>query len=76
MLENADPALVIVESADGKPGAVRALTGAPVHDFEAVWDEVTELASRRARVAVPSEINPADLAALVYTSGSTAGRRP
>ncbi|MET8145405.1 AMP-binding protein [Sphaerisporangium sp. NPDC005288] len=72
VLENADPALVIIESAGGKPDAVRALTGAPVHDFEAVWDEVTELASRRARVAVPSEINPSDLAALVYTSGSTA----
>ncbi|MEV4114459.1 AMP-binding protein [Nonomuraea sp. NPDC049695] len=72
VLENADPALVIVESAGGKPDAVRALTGAAVHDFETAWDEVTELASRGARVAVPSEINPADLAALVYTSGSTA----
>ncbi|MER7364655.1 AMP-binding protein [Nonomuraea wenchangensis] len=72
VLENADPALVIVASADGKPDDVRALTGAPVHDFRTVWDEVTELASRGARGTVPSEIDPADLAALVYTSGSTA----
>lgn len=72
VLENADPALVLAESAGGRPDAVRALTEAPVHGFDAVWAEITGLASQGARAAVTKEIDPADPAALVYTSGSTA----
>ncbi|GAB2964026.1 AMP-binding protein [Nonomuraea fastidiosa] len=72
VLENANPALVLAESAGGRPDAVRALTEAPVHGFDAVWAEITGLASQGARAAVTKEIDPADPAALVYTSGSTA----
>ena len=63
VLDNAEPRLII-----GKGAAIREVTATiPVHDIDAVWPDVQE------QDAGPfvHEVQPTDLAVLIYTSGST-----
>ncbi|WP_447002592.1 AMP-binding protein [Saccharothrix isguenensis] len=66
VLANADPVLVVGgDNAD----LMRSWTNAPVSDVDDMWDGIAQLEGGRA----PAEdVTPDLLAALVYTSGSTA----
>ncbi|AHH94853.1 AMP-binding protein [Kutzneria albida] len=69
VLDNADPALVVVD--DASVQRVSELTQVPVIGFGEVWNQVQGL-RMSGRSAVPVEVLPEDIAVLVYTSGSTA----
>jgi acyl-CoA synthetase (AMP-forming)/AMP-acid ligase II len=47
------------------------IDAAPVHDFDDTWAEVLDIA-RKPAVPITTVVEPTDLAALIYTSGSTA----
>ncbi|MFD9965305.1 AMP-binding protein [Amycolatopsis sp. NPDC058986] len=69
VLASAEPRLVV---ADGSVvGALREVTETPVHELTSCWREVARLRELGKRAA-PVEIHPDDVAALLYTSGSTA----
>ncbi|WP_260192590.1 AMP-binding protein [Actinophytocola gossypii] len=68
VLENADPRLVVVD--DSGVERMREATLLPVHEAGKVWRETASLTGLRA--ASPARPVPTDLAALIYTSGSTA----
>ncbi|MFJ3219857.1 AMP-binding protein [Kitasatospora sp. NPDC086801] len=69
VLANAEPALVVAPSA--AVDTLAGLTGVPVHAVEDVWLEVERLTGDT-EVPLDPGIGPDDIAALVYTSGSTA----
>jgi acyl-CoA synthetase (AMP-forming)/AMP-acid ligase II len=64
VVENAEPALVVADDVE----RMRTATTLPVHEAGAVWREISAYAGRTA----PQSVLPTDLAALIYTSGSTA----
>nr|WP_245984448.1 AMP-binding protein [Streptomyces tateyamensis] len=67
VLANAEPALAI---GTGKQAQVlRARAEVPVHELTELWPQVLELTGRPFEEQPP---RPTDLAALIYTSGSTA----
>ncbi|MFC4535728.1 AMP-binding protein [Sphaerisporangium dianthi] len=71
VLGNAEPALIVSTG----PAAERLsrIASVPVHDLRRMWPEIEALAERDAPAAgaVPA-VRPEDVAALIYTSGSTA----
>ncbi|MGQ4491077.1 AMP-binding protein [Streptomyces sp. SAS_281] len=69
VLDNAEPALVIGDAASA-PG-LRESTAVAVHELSVVWPHIEALATREPE-AVTVDVQPEDIAALVYTSGSTA----
>ncbi|WP_158839671.1 AMP-binding protein [Saccharothrix deserti] len=66
VLTNAEPAAVIAEGAAVE--RMRRVTGVPVHDLADIRPRIEELHGTRTE----AEVLPDDIAALVYTSGSTA----
>jgi len=66
VVENAAPALVVADHVE----PMREATTLPVHETGAVWREITAHSGRTA--PPPARPAPTDLAALIYTSGSTA----
>jgi acyl-coenzyme A synthetase/AMP-(fatty) acid ligase len=69
VLENSEPALVIADAV--AQTNLRDLTTVPVHSLADVWREVTRRADRGVHIE-GGGTEPADIAVLVYTSGSTA----
>ncbi|MEU3457844.1 AMP-binding protein [Micromonospora sp. NPDC006766] len=69
VVRDADPALII--ATPELAGNLRELDAAPLHDFDDVCLEVLNM-SRGPRSPQTVEVWPTDLAALIYTSGSTA----
>lgn len=69
VLENAEPVLVIGDAASA-PG-LRENTAVPVHDISVAWTHILAVADRTPE-PVDVEVGVEDVAALVYTSGSTA----
>ncbi|RZS32713.1 acyl-CoA synthetase (AMP-forming)/AMP-acid ligase II [Herbihabitans rhizosphaerae] len=69
VIANAEPELVIGDSTS--VGPLREATDLPVYDLADVWREVVHLHSRGTPVE-PAAVTPNDVAALIYTSGSTA----
>ena len=69
VLASAEPRLVVAD--DAVSGALREVTDAPVHDLASCWRDVETLRELGKRSA-PVQVHPDDLAALLYTSGSTA----
>ena len=68
VLANAEPTLVISE---GEHAArLRTVTDVPVRELSEIWPEVMELAEQD--LAPLPDPAPGDIAALIYTSGSTA----
>ncbi|GAB2608890.1 AMP-dependent synthetase and ligase [Paractinoplanes abujensis] len=69
VVRDAEPAIALV-TADLAVN-MREVATAPVHDFDDAWAEVLQVARRPGQLPAP-EVEPEDLAALIYTSGSTA----
>ncbi|WP_058041677.1 AMP-binding protein [Streptomyces roseifaciens] len=70
VLANAEPRLVI--AADAAAERIAEFSPAPVVGTEEFWSGVAALHERGARASGPVEVSAEDVAALVYTSGSTA----
>jgi len=69
VVRDAEPKLVIGNAATAEQ--LRAIADAPVHDLAELWAEVRKGYEAGARPE-PEPVGPDDLAALIYTSGSTA----
>jgi acyl-coenzyme A synthetase/AMP-(fatty) acid ligase len=69
VLENAAPELII--AADAAADTLRGVTAVPVHGLESVWRGVQACSDAPARTET-SGFGPDSIAALIYTSGSTA----
>jgi len=69
VVRDADPAIVIATAE--LAGNLREIATAPLHDFDDSWAEVLHVAAG-APERITTTVRPADLAALIYTSGSTA----
>ncbi len=67
---DAEPALVVTDA----EGVARmpVVTSAPVHDVTEVWATPDAEPGQAGRAAPPPAVAPADVATLIYTSGSTA----
>lgn len=74
VIDNAQPRLVI--GAEAEVAQIREITAFPVRGFDSVWSAVESWRGcgwrERSGRAQPAEVSPADIAVLVYTSGSTA----
>ncbi|MEU5421968.1 AMP-binding protein [Streptomyces sp. NPDC020667] len=70
VLANAEPRLVV--AADAAVDRVAEFSPAPVLGAGEFWRDVSALHEKGARAAAPAEVGAEDIAALVYTSGSTA----
>ncbi|PRY01760.1 AMP-binding protein [Allonocardiopsis opalescens] len=68
VIGNAEPRLIVVD--DGSVEMMRGLGPVPVYGLGEVWEQVAALAAEGAE-AEPARISAADIAVLVYTSGST-----
>ncbi|MBT2383213.1 AMP-binding protein [Streptomyces sp. ISL-11] len=69
VVDNAEPVLGITDAAGTE--RLRGVTDAPVHDLAGLWTEVAELHAAGARHSA-GPVHEDDVAALIYTSGSTA----
>ncbi|MGK4580168.1 AMP-binding protein [Kitasatospora sp. HPMI-4] len=69
VLANAEPRLVI--ATDAAAAGIGGISPVPVLGFGELWPEVSALRNAAARAST-AEVDPDDVAVLVYTSGSTA----
>jgi acyl-CoA synthetase (AMP-forming)/AMP-acid ligase II len=69
VIENAEPRLVI--GADSVVAGLYEITDVPIRGFDSLWLEVEAIRAEGTRVE-PADIDPGDIAVLIYTSGSTA----
>jgi acyl-coenzyme A synthetase/AMP-(fatty) acid ligase len=69
VIGNAEPTLVV--TAESTLDSVREITDVPVKGFDEIWMAVETVKETGERIE-PADVDPDDIAVLIYTSGSTA----